>query len=258
MQLNISKLFRKNIDTNSTHVQQCGMSTPHNEANKGDIAPSVLLPGDPLRAQFVAENYLDNPVRYNTVRNMYGFTGTYKGIPVSVQGTGMGLPSHLIYVTELITHYGCKQLIRIGSCGSIQERLGLHDVVMAMSASTTSGINKSRFAGHDFAACADFELFNRAVLYAQAHDINFHAGNILSGDEFYSDDVNSWKLWAQFGVLAVEMETNGLYTIAAKHAVRALSILTVSDSLVSHQETTPQEREQGFTQMMEMALGVLE
>ena len=233
------------------------MPTPHNSANKGDIAPNILLPGDPLRAQFVAEKYLDAPKRYNTVRNMFGYTGTYNGVPVSVQGTGMGIPSHLIYVIELIEQYGCKKLIRIGSCGSIQPHINLRDIIISMSASTTSGINRRRFGNNDFAACADFALFDSAVRYAQQKGIDFYAGNILSEDEFYNDNRDHWKLWAQFGVLALEMETNGLYTIAAKHSVQALSILTVSDSLVAHQETTPEEREKSFTQMMEIALNAL-
>jgi len=234
------------------------MSTPHNSAKKGEIAPNILLPGDPLRAQFVAENYLENAVRYTTVRNMFGYSGTYKGVPVAVQGTGMGVPSLLIYVTELITHYGCQNLIRIGSCGSIQPDIRLRDIIIAMSASTTSNINRRRFRGNDYAACADFSLFNKAVRYAEAHDIDFYAGNILTEDEFYNDDPDHWKLWAQFGILALEMETNGLYTMAAKHGARALSILTVSDSLTAHQETTPEERQKSFTRMMEIALGTLQ
>lgn len=233
------------------------MPTPHNEAQKGEIAPNILLPGDPLRAKFVAERYLTDPRRYNTVRNMFGYTGSYRGVPVSVQGTGMGIPSHLIYVTELITHYGCKKLIRIGSCGSIQSEIKLRDLIIAMSASTTSAINRNRFGNNDFAACADFALFNNAVRYAEREKIPFYAGNILSEDEFYSDNPDHWKLWANFGVLALEMETNGLYTMAAKHSVQALSILTVSDSLTSKQETTPQERENSFTKMMEIALNAL-
>lgn len=233
------------------------MSTPHNEARVGDVAPNVLLPGDPLRAKFIAENYLDNPKQYNSVRNMLGYTGTYKGVPVSVQGTGMGIPSHLIYVTELITEYKCKKLIRVGSCGSIQPHIHLRDIIVSMSASTTSSINRRRFGNSDYAACADFPLFHKAVRYAEKQEIDFYAGNILSEDEFYNDNPDHWKKWASFGVLAVEMETNGLYTTAAKHSVRALSILTVSDSLVSHQVTTPEEREKSFTQMMEIALNAL-
>lgn len=233
------------------------MATAHNAAEPGQIAPGILLPGDPLRAKFVAETFIENPECYNTVRGMLGYTGTYKGVPVSVQGSGMGIPSLLIYATELITHYNCKRLIRIGSCGSIHKDIVLQDVVLAMSASTTSGINRRRFNNCDFAACADFDLLYAAYTYAQSQNIPIKAGNILSEDEFYNDNPDHWKWWAKFGVLALEMETNGLYTIAAKHAVQALSILTVSDSLISHAELSSQEREQGFTRMMEIALNAL-
>ena len=230
------------------------MSTPHIAAQVGEIAENVLLPGDPLRAKFVAEHFLDNPRQYNNIRGMLGFTGSYKGVPVSVQGSGMGVPSLLIYVTELITHYKAQRLIRIGSCGSTQEHIGVNDIIIAMSASTNNGINRERFNGADFAACADFQLFDCAVHFCKGKDIAFHAGNILTEDEFYDDDPQAWKLWAAYGVLALEMESNGLYTIAAKHSVQALSILTVSDSLLNHHELPPRDREQSFTTMMEIAL----
>ena len=230
------------------------MGTPHIDAKAGDIAETVLLPGDPLRAQYVAERYLESPVCYTRVRNMLGFTGTYKGVPVSVQGTGMGIPSALIYMTELITQFNVKRLVRIGSCGALQPDVDMRDIVIAMSASTTSGINRRRFNGADFAACADFPLFYTACKIAEEKGWGFKAGNVLSEDEFYGDDPEGWKLWAKFGVLAVEMETNGLYSIAAKFGVQALTILTVSDSLVTHALLPPEEREKTFTQMMELAL----
>ena len=230
------------------------MSTPHIEAQVGEIAENVLLPGDPLRAKFVADNYLDNAVQYNGVRGMLGFTGEYRGVPVSVQGSGMGVPSLLIYATELITHFNATRLVRIGSCGSIQPQIAVHDIVLAMSASTTSGINRTRFRGADFAACANFDLFERAVRACRAKSVTFHAGNVLTADEFYGDDPEGWKHWASYGVLALEMESNGLYTIAAKHGAQALSILTVSDSLVTHHELPPIKREQGFGAMVEIAL----
>ncbi len=230
------------------------MSTPHIEAKVGEIAENVLLPGDPLRAKFVAENFLDNPRQYNGVRGMLGFTGSYRGVAVSVQGSGMGVPSLLIYATELITVFKAKRLMRIGSCGAIQPQVAVSDIVLAMSASTNSGVNRDRFRGADFAACPDFGLFYGAVHYCKSQNIPFHAGNILTEDEFYDDDPDGWKHWAAYGVLALEMESNGLYTIAAKHGVQALSILTVSDSLVAHKELSPKEREQGFGTMMKIAL----
>lgn len=228
----------------------------HIGAEKGDIAETVLLPGDPLRAKFVAENYLENVSCYNEVRGMLGFTGTWKGARVSVQGTGMGIPSHLIYVHELLESYGAKQLIRIGSCGALQPEIELHDIILAMSASTDSGINRQRFHGMDFAPCADFELFRKACDTADAQGTEFRAGNILSSDVFYGDDPEGWKLWAKFGVLAVEMETNALYTESAKFGAKALSILTVSDSLVHQQFLSSEERERSFRKMMELALAL--
>ena len=234
------------------------MSTPHLSAERGAIAETVLLPGDPLRAKFVAETFLEDAVCYNQVRGMLGFTGLYNGKRVSVQGTGMGIPSHLIYVTELITQYEAKRLIRIGSCGGLQANIEVRDLVIAMSASTDSHVNRLRFGGADFAACADFGLLDRACHSAAEKKIAFHVGNILSSDQFYHDDPQGWKHWAAFGVMAVEMETNGLYTIAAKHGVRALSIMTVSDSLVSGKQLPAEERERSFTAMMEVALELAE
>lgn len=226
----------------------------HINAKKGAIAKTVLLPGDPLRAKWIADSFLDNVVQYNQVRGMLGFTGTYKGKLVSVQGTGMGIPSALIYTHELITEYGVKNLIRVGSAGSYQKEVKIRDIVIAMAASTNSGLNSMRFKGADYAATASFSLFKKAIEIAQQKRIPLKAGNILSSDEFYADDFESFKKWAAYGVLCVEMETNGLYTIAAKHKVNALSILTISDSLVTKEKTTANEREQTFKEMIELAL----
>lgn len=230
------------------------MST-HIQAEKGEIAESILLPGDPLRAKWIAETFLEDAVCYNKVRGMLGFTGTYKGKRVSVQGTGMGIPSTLIYCHELITDYGVKNLIRVGSAGSYQKNVNLRDIVIAMSASSTSGINNSRFANSDYAPTANFELFMKAALYAKENSISIKSGNVLSSDEFYEDDPEAYKKWAEFGVLCVEMEAAGLYTIAAKHNVNALAILTISDSLVTGEHLSSGDREKTFIDMIDIALG---
>ena len=229
----------------------------HIEAEQGAIAETVLLPGDPMRAKWIAETFLDNPVCYNTVRGMLGYTGTYQGKRVSVQGTGMGIPSALIYCHELINDYGVKNLIRVGSSGSYQKNVKIRDIIIAMAASSTSGINNSRFINADYSPTADFDLFMKAALYAKEHNIPIKAGNVLSADEFYDDDYNSYKKWADFGILCVEMEAAGLYTIAAKFNVKALAILTISDSLVTKERTTADERESSFNKMIEIALGTL-
>jgi purine-nucleoside phosphorylase len=229
------------------------MST-HIEAKPGEIAESVLLPGDPMRAKWIAETFLENAKCYNNVRGMLGYTGTFNGKPISIQGTGMGIPSALIYCHELINDYGVKNLIRVGSAGSYQKDIKLRDIVIAMAASSTSGINNSRFVNADYSPTANFDLFMKAALYAKENNIPIKAGNVLSGDQFYEDDFNSYKKWADFGVLCVEMEAAGLYTIAAKFNVRALAILTISDSLVTGETTTAEEREGSFSKMIEIAL----
>jgi len=230
----------------------------HIEAKEGDIASTVLLPGDPLRAKYIAENFLTDAICYNEVRGMYGYTGTYKGKRISVQGTGMGIPSISIYLNELITNYKAKNLIRIGSCGSMQADIKIRDVILAMSASTDSHINKIRFNGMDYASTANFGLLKKAYDIALEKDISVKVGSVLTTDTFYHDDPNSWKHWANYGVLAVEMETAVLYTLAAKFKVNALSILTVSDSLVTKEETTSEERQKTFNQMVELALELAE
>ena len=226
----------------------------HIGAQKGDIAETVLLPGDPLRAKWIAETFLEDVKCYNEVRNMFGYTGTYKGRRISVQGTGMGVPSISIYAHELINEFGVKNLIRVGSAGSYQKDVKLRDIVIAMAASSTSGINQYRFQGADFAPTASFELFQKAIEKAKEKKIEVKAGNVLTSDEFYADEFESYQLWSNFGVLCVEMESSGLYTIAAKHGVNALSLLTISDSLVTGEKTTTEERETTFKGMVEIAL----
>ncbi len=230
----------------------------HIGAKEGDIASTVLLPGDPLRAKYIAENFLADAICYNEVRGMYGYTGLYKGKRISVQGTGMGIPSISIYVNELIANYKTKNLIRIGSCGSMQADIQIRDVILAMSASTDSSINKICFHGMDYASTANFVLLKKAYDCALEKDISVKVGSVLTTDTFYSDDPNSWRHWANYGILAVEMETAVLYTLAAKFKVNALSILTVSDSLVTKEETTSEERQKTFNQMVEIALELAE
>lgn len=226
----------------------------HIEAKKGEIAETILLPGDPLRAKWIAEIFLENPVCFNKVRGMLGFTGTYNGKRVSVMGTGMGVPSISIYAHELITEYGVKNLIRVGSSGSYQKHVKIRDIVLAMAASSNSGVNELRFGGADYAPTADFGLFLKAVEVAKKKNIPLKAGNVFTSDEFYADDFESYKKWSKFGVLCVEMETAGLYTVAAKHNVNALTILTISDSLVTGERTTSKERETTFKEMIDIAL----
>lgn len=229
----------------------------HINAKENQIAESILLPGDPLRAKFIAENFLEDVICYNEVRGMYGFTGRYKGKRVSVQGTGMGMPSISIYVNELIQSYGVKNLIRVGTCGSFQESVKVRDIVIGMAASTDSNINKIRFNGRDFAPTASFKLLKKAHDLAVEKGFDPKVGNIFSSDTFYNDNPEEWKQWAKFGCLAVEMEAAALYTLAAKYGVDALAILTVSDHLVSGEATTAEERQLTFTNMMEVALDTI-
>lgn len=228
----------------------------HINAKPGQIAETVLLPGDPLRAKWIADTFLDDIICYNEVRGMFGFTGFYKGKKVSVQGTGMGIPSTLIYCKELITEYGVKNLIRVGSAGSYQKELKIRDIVIAIAASTTSGINSQRFMGASYAPTVNFDLLKKALKESDNLGIPIKAGNVLSSDEFYTDDFNDYKHWAEYGVLCVEMETSGLYTIAAKYNVKALSILTISDSLVTQERTSAKEREMTFSDMTKIALSL--
>jgi purine-nucleoside phosphorylase len=226
----------------------------HIEAKAGDIADIVLLPGDPLRAKFIAETFLEDAVCYNRVRNMFGFTGTYKGRRISVQGTGMGVPSISIYAHELMESYGAKTLIRVGTCGAMREEVRVRDVILAISASTDSSLNRNRFRTIDYAPTADFGLLYHAYETARTKQIPVRVGSVFTTDVFYNDDPQVVKDLAAFGVVAVEMETAALYTLAAKFGRKALSILTVSDHLVTGEQTTAEERQTTFTQMMELAL----
>jgi purine-nucleoside phosphorylase len=225
----------------------------HIEAKPGEIAETVLLPGDPLRAKWIAETFLEDARCYNKVRGMLGYTGLYQGREISVQGSGMGIPSAMIYYTELIRDYGVKNLIRVGSAGSYQSSIQLHDIVIAMSASTTSAINQHRVPG-TFAPTANSELFLNAIEYARDQQMDIKAGNVLSADEFYDFNPDSYEIWARFGVLCVEMETAGLYTLAAQYGVKALAILSVADHLLTKERLSKEEREQGFADMVMIAL----
>ena len=226
----------------------------HIAAKPGQIADRILLPGDPLRAKFIAETFLEGAERFNEVRNMFGYTGTYKGIKVSVMGTGMGMPSLSIYVNELIRDYGVKKLIRVGTCGGMHRDINIRDMILAMSASTDSAVNKIRFNGMDYAPTASFTLLMNCWDAAKLNGFNPFVGPVISSDSFYTEDPEQWKLWARFGVLGVEMETAELYTLAAKYDVEALSILTVSDHLVTGEVTSSEERQLTFKAMLETAL----
>jgi len=226
----------------------------HIAAKNGEVAEAVLLPGDPLRAKFVADTFLKDVFQYNSVRNILGFTGTYKGKRVSVQGTGMGIPSISIYVNELFCEYGVKRAIRIGTAGSISEDVKIRDLVLAMSASTDSGANNIRFNGRNYAPTASFSLLKTAWDIAVSKGWQPKAGPIVSSDMFYTENPEDWRLWAKFGCFAIEMECAELYTLAAKYKREALGILTISDSLVTGESTTSEERQTTFVRMMETAL----
>ena len=230
------------------------MSTPHNAAAKGEIAERILLPGDPLRAKYIAENFLENAREYTHIRNILGFTGTYKGLPVSVQGTGMGIPSISIYVHELIKEYGVRQLIRVGTCGAMHRDINLRDVVIAQAASTDSSLLRNIFGGSiNFAPIADYRLLARAVDTARQLSLPVKVGNVISVDRFYDEEIDSAKL-AQYGILAVEMEAAALYVLAAKFHVQALAIFTASDHLLTGEATSPEERQTSFDDMVKIAL----
>ncbi len=230
------------------------MST-HIGAQPGEIASRVLLPGDPLRAKWIAETFLEGATCYSTVRNMYGFTGTYRGVPVSVQGSGMGQPSASIYYHELLAEYDAKTLIRVGTCGALTEDIALRDVIAASAASTDSAMNRVRF-DHvvDFAPVADFELLRTAVDVASARGIPMRVGQVFASDVFYTDRPDLFERLARYGVLAVEMETAALYTLAARFRARALTVLTVSDHILTGARTSAEERQETFAQMVEIAL----
>jgi purine-nucleoside phosphorylase len=233
------------------------MST-HIGAKPGDIAPRVLMPGDPLRAKWIAETYLDGATCYSTVRNMFGFTGRYQGVEVSIQGSGMGMPSASIYSHELFAEYDVKTLIRVGSCGAITEDLQLRDVIAASAACTDSAMNRVRFDGLiDYAPVADFGLLRTSVDAAAARNIPMRVGSVLAADAFYTERPDLFDRLARYGVLAVEMESAALYTIAARFRARALTILTVSDHIQTGAHTTAEERQQTFAEMVEVALDTI-
>jgi len=230
------------------------VATVHMNAEPGDFAETVLMPGDPLRAKYIAETFLDEAQQVSDVRNMLGFTGEYKGSTLSVMAHGMGIPSASIYCTELIRDYRVKRIIRVGSCGSVHPAVKLRDIVIAMGASTDSGVNRMRFGGYDLAAIASFDLLRNAVRTAEKKDLRFHVGNVFSADLFYAADPTQLDLMAKNNILGVEMETAGIYAIAAELGAEALAICTVSDNIKSGEALSPAERQTTFDEMIELAL----
>ncbi|MFJ5714509.1 purine-nucleoside phosphorylase [Neobacillus sp. NPDC093127] len=228
--------------------------TPHIKPNGVEIAETILLPGDPLRAKFIADTYLEDVVQFNDVRNMFGYTGTFKGKRISVMGTGMGTPSMSLYSWELIHIFGVKNLIRIGSCGAIQDQLNLYDIVFAMGASTDSNYVQQYNLPGQYSNIASFALLEKAKKVADEKGLPVHVGNVLSSDFFYNADQTALDRWSKMGILCAEMETAGLYMNAAHAGVNALTILTVSDHIFRHEQTTTEERQTAFTNMMEIAL----
>ncbi|BEV72126.1 MULTISPECIES: purine-nucleoside phosphorylase [unclassified Paludibacterium] len=230
------------------------MATPHISAQPGDFADIVLMPGDPLRAQMIAETYLENPRQVTAVRNMFGYTGTYKGRRLSVMAHGMGIPSCSIYATELIKDYGVKTIIRVGSCGATTSKLKLRDLVIAMGASTDSKVNRMRLMDHDFAAIADYDVLRTAVDTAKRLNKPVHVGNVFSADLFYSVQPGMLDALAAMNVQAIEMELAGIYGVAAQYGARALGILTVSDVIPTGEATSAEDRQKSFNDMIEIAL----
>ena len=233
------------------------MATPHIEAKAGEIAESILLPGDPLRAKFIAEHYLDDFVQFNRVRNMFGYTGYYKGKRVSVMGTGMGMPSIGIYAYELIKFYDVKRLIRVGSAGSVQDDVKIKDVIIAQGASTNSSFSKQYRLRGEIAALSDYGLLSSAVSQAQVLNIPYHVGNILSSDTFYDFENKSWKKWADMGILGLEMEAYALFLTATALKAKALAICTISDSIITGESMGHEDRETSLRQMIELALDIV-
>ncbi|RUR34237.1 purine-nucleoside phosphorylase [Vreelandella nanhaiensis] len=230
------------------------MATPHISAEQGDFADTVLMPGDPLRAKYIAETYLDDVRQVNDVRGMLGYTGTYKGRRISVMGHGMGIPSVSIYAKELITDYGVKSIIRVGSCGAVRDDVNVRDVVIGMGACTDSKVNRMRFNDHDFAAIADFELTSHAVAAAKAQNVPVKVGNIFSADLFYNPQTDMAELMKRYGIVGVEMEAAGLYGVAAEFGARALTICTVSDHILKGEALSSADRQTTFNDMMVIAL----
>ena len=230
------------------------MAAKHINAAPGDFAETVLMPGDPLRAQYIADTYLDNARRVTDVRNMWGFTGDYKGHPISIMAHGMGIPSASIYCSELIAEYGVKRVMRVGSCGTSHPDVKLRDLVIAQGACTDSGVNRMRFGGYDYAPLATFDLVRKAVAIAEAQQVRYHVGNIFSADLFYTPDPDMFETMAKYNVYGIEMEAAGIYPIAAEHDVEALAICTVSDDIPSGAALTTDERATTFDEMITVAL----
>jgi purine-nucleoside phosphorylase len=230
------------------------MSTRHMNAAPGDFAATVLMPGDPLRAKYIADSYLQDVRRVTDVRNMWGFTGTYQGVPVSVMAHGMGIPSVSIYCTELITEYDVKRVIRVGSCGTSHPDVQLRDVIIAMGASTDSNVNRMRFGGYDLAALATFSLVQNAVRAAEENEVRYHVGNLFSADLFYTPDPDMFDTMAKYNVLGVEMEAAGMFPIAAEHGVESLAICTVSDDIRTGDALSSEDRQNTFDEMITVAL----
>lgn len=230
------------------------MATPHINAEPGDFAPTVLMPGDPLRAKYIAETFFDSPRQICDVRNVSGFTGSYRSLGISVMAHGMGIPSASIYFSELMEHYGVKRIIRVGSCGTSHPDVQLRDIIIAMGASTDSGVNRSRFLGHDLAALASFNLVRDAVRVAEARDLPHHVGNIFSADLFYTPQPEIFDLMARYQILGVEMESAGLYPLAAEHGAEALAVCTVSDNIRTGEAMSSEDRQTSFNDMIELAL----
>ena len=230
------------------------MSTPHINAEPGDFAETVLMPGDPLRAKFIADNFLDNPRMVTDVRGMLGFTGSYKGQTLSVMGHGVGIPSCSLYCTELINEFGVKRLIRAGSCGNVNKSVKLRDIIIAMGACTDSKVNRIRFRDHDFAAIADYRLLQSAVTIAEQRGLAVRVGNVFSSDLFYSPEQDVFEVMEKYNILGVEMETAGIYGLAAEFGVKALAICTVSDQIITGERLTVEERQSSFKEMIELAL----
>lgn len=230
------------------------MSTPHINANLGDFAETVLMPGDPLRAKFIAETFLDNFHEVTNVRNMLGYTGEYQGKRISVMGHGMGIPSCSIYATELITQYSVKNIIRVGSCGAISQNVNLRDIVIGMGACTDSKVNRIRFMDHDFAAIADYDLIHNAVQAAKLKNIPVKVGNLFSTDLFYTPQPGLFDVMEKYNILGVEMEAAGIYGLAAEYQAKALTICTVSDHIRRGEKLSAQERQISFNEMITIAL----
>jgi purine-nucleoside phosphorylase len=230
------------------------MPAKHINAQRGDFARTVLMPGDPLRAQYIADTYLGNARRVSEVRNMWGFTGEYRGKPLSVMAHGMGIPSASIYCQELITEFAVKRVIRVGSCGTVQASVKLRDIVIAMGASTDSGVNRMRFRGYDLAALASFPLLRNAVRIAEEHKLKFHVGNVFSADLFYTPEPEMFEVMAKYNIVGVEMEAAGIYSLAAELGAEALAICTVSDDIKSGTGLTVAERQTTFDEMIKLAL----